>query len=46
MAKEPSTEEEQGRDDKGNERRIVAGMLRTYDSSTGLFGIRYSHGNR
>lgn len=26
--------------------RIIPGMLRTYDASSGLFGVRYSHGNR
>lgn len=26
--------------------QLVPGMLRSYDMSTGLFGIRYSFGNR
>lgn len=26
--------------------QLIPGMLRSYDTSTGLFSIRYAHGNR
>lgn len=37
---------EKDEDEEGARVHIVPGMLKFYDVSTGLFGIRYSNGNR
>lgn len=41
--KEGDKQELEGR---GGGVQLIPGMLRSYDTSTGLFNIRYSHGNR
>lgn len=34
------------REDLGGVVQLIPGMLMSYDTSTRLFGIRYTHGNR
>lgn len=48
---ESCKQEEEGgekgdREGRGRMVQLIPGMLRSYDTSTGLFGIRYSFGNR
>lgn len=38
--------DKEGGEDQAGEVQLIPGMLRFYDTSTGLFSIRYSHGNR
>ncbi|CAM9420486.1 unnamed protein product [Ectocarpus fasciculatus] len=42
---EKETEEKEEKEG-GEPVELVPGMLKSYDTSTGLFGIRYPHGNR
>lgn len=45
-AGEDVDQEKQQQGEEVEHMRVVPGILRFYDSSTGLFGIRYSDGNR
>lgn len=38
--------EKEGGEGQAGGVQLIPGMLRFYDTSTGLFSIRYSHGNR
>lgn len=46
MAKEFTTEEEEKREVDASGRLVVSGMLKLYDTSSGMFRIRYPDGNR